>query len=252
MALSEQDQLQVDATWARYKSTGLREDRDELILRYMPVVEYVARKLAGSLGKAVDQGDLIGYGVFGLIDAIDKFDTGRNIKFETYATTRIRGSIFDSLRGLDWVPRSVRTKGRAVEKAQTKLEGQLQRTPTSGELAGELGVTEDELHTRLGAVVVAAQVALDDPLSSAAGQGDGLLGDTVPDRRAGPEAALDLEAIKENLAHKINNLSERHKIVLSLYYVEVLTLREIGEVFAVTESRIAQLHTQAVTQIAMR
>jgi RNA polymerase sigma factor FliA len=148
------------------------------------------------------------------------------------------------------VPRSLRTKGRAVETAQAKLEGLLQRTPTAAELAGELGISDDELHTRLGEVMAAAQVALDDPLSSAPGQGDGVVRDTLPDRGDGPDAAFDLEEIKQNLARKISRLDERHRTIWTLYYIEALTLREIGEVFAVSESGIAQLHTQAAHRLS--
>ncbi|TML58319.1 MAG: sigma-70 family RNA polymerase sigma factor, partial [Actinobacteria bacterium] len=147
--------------WADYKGTNAREARDRLIVHYSPLVKYVAGRVAVGLPQSIEQADLVSYGIFGLIDAIDKFDTGRGFKFETYAIARIKGAIIDELRSMDWVPRSVRAKARSVEKAYTKLENELHRTPSDGEVADELGVSEGELQSVFKQVSFVGVVALD-------------------------------------------------------------------------------------------
>jgi RNA polymerase sigma factor for flagellar operon FliA len=251
---NNQDHRLLDGIWNEYKRNGSREERDRLILHYSPLVKYVAGRVSVGLPQNIEQADLVSYGIFGLIDAIDKFDTGRNIKFETYAITRIKGAIIDELRSIDWVPRSVRAKGRAVEKAYAKLEALLLRTPTDAEVAREMALTEAELQAVFNQISFVGLVALDDVLSSGSGErGDSLtLGDTLPDRRAGPVAAFEVEEMKQILAGAINRLGDREKIVLTLYYYEGLTLNEIGEVLGVTESRVCQIHTKAVLQLRSR
>ena len=240
--------------WAEYKRDSGREARDRLIVHYSPLVKYVAGRVAVGLPQNIEQADLVSYGIFGLIDAIDKFDPSRNIKFETYAITRIKGAIIDELRSIDWVPRSVRAKARAVEKAYAKLEAQLLRTPTDAEVAAEMGISEDDLQQIFTQISFVGLVALDEVLSSGSGQrGDSVtLGDTIADRGDGPVAAFEVEEMKLILTSAINRLADREKIVLTLYYYEGLTLAEIGEILGVTESRVCQIHTKAVLQLRSR
>ncbi len=241
---------QVDALWVRYKANGTRSDRDQLILNYSPLVKYVAGRVAVGLPQNVEQSDLVSYGIFGLIDAIEKFDPERGYKFETYAIARIRGAIIDELRAIDWVPRSVRAKARALENAYAKLESNLRRTPTDEELADELEMTAAQLQTTLSQISFVGLVALDEMLSVGGDRGESLtLGDTIADTGEGPVAAYEVEEMRHILADAINSLPEREKIVLTLYYYEGLTLAEIGQVLGVTESRVCQIHTKAVLQL---
>jgi RNA polymerase sigma factor for flagellar operon FliA len=249
----DEDRTVIEQLWADYKSTSSREARDRLIVHYSPLVKYVAGRVSVGLPQHIEQSDLVSYGIFGLIDAIDKFDTDRNIKFETYAIARIKGAIIDELRSIDWVPRSVRAKARLVEKAYAKLEAELLRTPSDQEVADELGITEEDLHGIFNQISFVGLVALDEVLSGSGDRGESTtLGDTIPDKAEGPVAAFEVEEMKQILASAINRLGDREKIVLTLYYYEGLTLAEIGEVLGVTESRVCQIHTKAVLQLRAR
>jgi len=248
----DEPSLPTDALWSEYKRTGSRELRDELIIRYSPLVKYVAGRVSVGLPNSIEQCDLVSYGIFGLIDAIEKFDTEREIKFETYAITRIKGAIIDELRSIDWVPRSVRAKARAIERSYAKLEGQLLRTPTDAELAADLGITENELQAQFSQISFVGIVALDEVLSGGDRGEATTLGDTLADRGDGPMAAFEMEEMKQVLAGAINRLGDREKMVLTLYYYEGLTLAEIGQVLGVTESRVCQVHTKAVLQLRAR
>ena len=251
--MSDAQREEIDHLWRRYKERATRELRDQLILHYSPLVKYVAGRVAVGLPQNVDQADLVSYGIFGLIDAIEKFDPGRGFRFETYAISRIKGAILDELRSIDWVPRSVRAKARALEKAYAKLESQLHRTPTDEELAAELDLTDDQLQTTLGQISFVGLVALDEMLSVGGDRGESLtLGDTIADSGEGPVAAYEVEEMRHILADAINRMPEREKIVLTLYYYEGLTLAEIGQVLGVTESRVCQIHTKAVLQLRSR
>ncbi len=242
----------INRLWAEYKDSGERELRDQLIVHYSPLVKYVAGRVATGLPQNVDQADLVSYGIFGLIDAIEKFDLERGFKFETYAIARIKGNILDELRSIDWVPRSVRAKARAIEKAYSKLEGQLHRTPTDAELAEELDLTDEQLQTTLGQISFTGLVALDEMLSGG-DRGDSMtLGDTVAEPGMGPVAAYEVEEMRQILAEAINRLPDREKTVLTLYYYEGLTLAEIGSILGVTESRVCQIHTKSVIQLRAR
>ena len=244
------DAAAITRLWDDYKQSGSRESRDRLIVHYSPLVKYVAGRVSVGLPQNIEQADLVSYGIFGLIDAIDKFDTGRGIKFETYAIARIKGAIIDELRSIDWVPRSVRAKARSVEKAYSKLENQLHRTPTDAELATELKMSEQELHGVFNQISFVGLVALDEMLSVGGERGDSTtLGETIADRGEGPVAAFEVEEMRQLLADAINRMGDREKIVLTLYYYEGLTLAEIGEVLGVTESRVCQIHTKAVLQL---
>ncbi len=239
--------------WAAFEADRSRESRDRLIVHYSPLVKYVAGRVAVGLPQNIEQSDLVSYGMFGLIDAIQKFDTSRNIKFETYAIARIKGAIIDELRSIDWVPRSVRAKARSVEKAYSKLESKLLRTPTDEEIAKEMGISEAELHAIFNQVSFVGIVALDEMLAVSGERGEvATLGESLPDRTDGPVAAYEVEEMKQILARAINRLGDREKIVLTLYYYEGLTLAEIGEVLGVTESRVCQIHTKAVFQLRGR
>jgi len=239
------------ALWEKFKSTADQGTRERLILHYSPLVKYVAGRVGVGLPPNIEQADLVSYGIFGLIDAIEKFDISRAIKFETYAISRIRGAIIDELRAIDWIPRSVRYKAREVERAYAALEGELHRSPTEPEVAERLGMTLDELHAVFSQVSYVNVVALDELLTVGGEKGDKLsLVDTLEDTKAeDPVAAFESEETKFMLSRAINQLPEREKIVVTLYYYEGLTLAEIGRVLGVTESRICQMHTKAVLQL---
>ncbi|MCU0284606.1 MAG: RNA polymerase sigma factor WhiG [Candidatus Nanopelagicales bacterium] len=251
VAQLEPDDSGVAALWADYKRTGDAHMREQLILQYAPLVRYVAGRVGVGLPASVEQGDLVSYGVFGLIDAIDKYDLDRAIKFETYAINRIRGAIIDELRSIDWIPRSVRTKARDVERAIAVLEARLQRTPSEQEIAEELGLDVGELRKVFSQVSFVHVAALDEMLASNERTDGATLGERLEDDRAdAPGDALDDEETRHLLARVIHTLPEREQIVVTLYYYEGLTLAEIGLVLGVTESRICQLHTKSM--MAMR
>ncbi|MFA5565749.1 MAG: FliA/WhiG family RNA polymerase sigma factor [Acidimicrobiia bacterium] len=243
----------VERLWADYKSAPSRPLRDQLILHYAPLVKFVASRIATNLPSSVDQGDLASYGMFGLIDAIEKFEPQRGFKFETYATARVKGAIYDELRSIDWVPRSVRTKAKAVEAAYATLEASLHRAPTDAELSVELDLTEEQLQITLGQISAVGLAALDERVSGGNGERDYFtLGDMIADRHDGPVARYEEKEIRTFLAESINRMSDRERIVLTLYYFENMTLAEIGEVLSVTESRVSQIHGKAVLALKAR
>ena len=238
----------LDLLWRDYKETDSGKAREQLILHYAPLVKYVASRVATGLPASVEQADLVSYGIFGLIDAIEKFDLSREIKFETYAIPRIRGAIIDELRALDWVPRSVRFKAREVDRAHSELESKLKRAPTDVEVAEQLGVSLPELHAIVTQISFVSVAALEEVVSSGSDKGETLsLLDTLADVGTGdPSLGLEGSETRALLAVAIDSLSEREKMVITLYYFEGLTLAEIGSVLGVTESRICQIHTKAV------
>jgi RNA polymerase sigma factor for flagellar operon FliA len=242
----------VDRLWNTYKRNGSRRARDQLIVHYSPLVKYVAGRVAVGLPQNVEQADLASYGLFGLIDAIDKFEPERGFKFETYAISRIKGNILDELRAIDWVPRSVRAKARQIENAYAKLESKLHRTPTEEEVADELDMTRDQLQTALSKISFVGVVALDEFVGSSDRDGGATLGDTVATDVEGPGDLFEVQEVRGMLAEAINRLPEREKVVLTLYYYEGLTLAQIGDVIGVTESRICQIHTKAILQLRSR
>ena len=242
----------VAALWHDYKEGGTADARERLILHYSPLVKFVAGRVAAGLPQNIEQADLVSYGIFGLIDAIDKFDPGRGFKFETYAISRIKGAIIDELRSIDWVPRSVRSKARSIERAYSKLENELLRTPEESEVASELGVTEGELAQTLSQISFVGLVALDELLSASDRGGNTTVGDTIADKVNDPVAAFEVDEMKHVLADAINRMPDRERLVLTLYYYEALTLAEIGTVLGVTESRVCQIHTKAILQLRGR
>jgi RNA polymerase sigma factor for flagellar operon FliA len=246
--------IELKDLWRRYKSSGDERARERLVVAYSPLVKYVSGRMASGLPAHVDEADLISYGLVGLISAISRFEPEREIKFETYAITRIKGAIIDELRSLDWVPRSVRSRARSIEKANAKLEHRLQRAPSDEEMALELEMTVQEFQDALLQISNSTVAALDElwTVSDASGDQVSLL-DTLHDPDApDPAAVLDQTELKDRVADAIARLPEREKLVVALYYYENLTLREIGEVLGVTESRISQLHTKAVLRLRSR
>src|SRR3954468_9817525 len=239
--------------WLEYRKTGEMALRYQLILTYAPLVKYVAGRLGSGLPAHVDDGDLVSYGLLGLINAIDRFDPERDVKFETYAIVRIRGSIIDELRTLDWVPRSVRARARTIERAIAELESKLGRGPTDEEIAAKVGCTVEELDESFSEISRSSVAALDE-LWTVSGEGDQVsLLETLEDIDAtDPQDALDQTELRDALADGIARLPEREKLVITLYYYEELTLREIGEVLGVTESRVSQLHTKATMRLRSR
>ena len=239
------DELSI--RWEVFKATADVDAREKLILHYAPLVKYVASRVATGLPSSVDQSDLVSYGMFGLIDALEKFEPGRGNKFETYAIPRIKGAIIDELRAMDWVPRSIRFKARELEKAQADLEAMLKRQPTEQELAERLGMSRRELHDMVSQISFVSVLALDEVVSAGSDRGEQVsLIDTLADKGIDPTWGLESQETRGLLAAAINSLSEREKIVVTLYYFEGLTLAEIGEILGVTESRVCQIHTKAV------
>lgn len=249
----EEPEAALAGMWRDYKAHGDPDIREQLILQYAPLVRYVAGRVGVGLPASVEQGDLVSYGVFGLLDAIEKYDLQRAIKFETYAINRIRGAIIDELRSFDWIPRSVRTKARDIERAISVLEARLQRTPNEAEIADELGLDVPELRRVFSQVSFVHVAALDEMLGSTDNSDGSTLGERIEDVRvSGPGDALDDEETRSLLARVIHTLPEREQIVVTLYYYEGLTLAEIGLVLGVTESRISQLHTKAMLGMRSR
>ena len=239
--------------WQEFKRSGGTEARERLILHYAPLVKYVASRVATGLPASVEQADLVSYGMFGLIDALEKFEPARGNKFETYAIPRIKGAIIDELRAMDWVPRSVRFKAREIEKAYADLESMLKRAPTEREVSARLGVSVRELHDVITQISFVSVLALDELLAVGSDRGEQVsLLDTLADRGTDPTTGLEGQETRGLLAAAINSLSEREKIVVTLYYFEGLTLAEIGEILGVTESRVCQIHTKAVNQLRLQ
>jgi RNA polymerase sigma factor for flagellar operon FliA len=229
-------EVELRDLWRRYKDDGDATARERLVVAYSPLVKFVAGRLGAGLPSHVEDADLISYGLMGLIGAIERFDPARGIKFETFAMTRIRGAIIDELRSLDWVPRSVH---------------ELQRAPSEAELAAKLDLSEEELQASLLEIANSSVYALDElwTISDSSGDQVSLL-DTISDPRADdPQESLASSEIKDRLTEAIASLPEREQLVVALYYYENLTLREIGEVLGVTESRVSQLHTKAVMRL---
>ena len=250
--VAARNERMLRALWTDFKESGNPEARQKLILHFSPLVKYVAGRVGVGLPPNIEHADLVSYGIFGLIDAIEKFDLNRPNKFETYAISRIRGAIIDELRSMDWIPRSVRSKAREVERTYAELETELHRTPSEPEVAQRMGIALKELHHIFSQVSYVNVMALDELLGGAGSdKGEGLaLGDTLKDNRAvDPVMAFEGEETKYLLARAIEQLPEREKIVVTLYYYEGLTLAEIGRVLGVTESRICQMHTKVVLQL---
>ena len=248
----ERGEHELKELWKKFKTDGDARSRDGLILHYSPLVKFVAGRLGAGLPRNVDPQDLASYGTFGLIDAIDKFDLELGFKFQTYAVKRIRGAILDELRALDWVPRSVRSRAREIQRAMAELEYGLQRTPTDEELASHMDIPIKLLQDHLAELSTLGFVALDDLLNP--GERDSsAVGDLLADPKSpDPSGSFEKEESRFTLADSINRLPERDRLVVTLYYYEGLTLAEIGRVLSVTESRVCQIHKKAVMSLRNR
>jgi RNA polymerase sigma factor for flagellar operon FliA len=248
--------VELRELWRRYRHQGDERARERLVVAYSPLVKFIAGRMSSGLPSHVEEADLISYGLLGLIGAIERFDPDREIKFETFAVARVKGAIIDELRSLDWVPRSVRARARDVERAHAALEAELQRAPTDEEMAEKLEITVDEFQDALLEIANSSVLALDDLWTFADPEGGGgqvSVLDTIQDPSAiDPETEAHASELKDRLADAIESLPERERLVIALYYYENLTLREIGEVLGVTESRVSQLHTKAVLGLRSR
>jgi RNA polymerase sigma factor for flagellar operon FliA len=231
--------------WDRYQKTRSPELREKLILEYANVVNLVAGRLSMYLGYTVEYDDLVGYGIFGLIDAIDKYDLDKNVKFETYASLRIRGSILDQIRKMDWIPRTLRQKQKRMDAAMAKLEGEYGRVATSAEVAEELGISQEEYENWKTEAEFTNLVSLDDYLE----QGSEGRMETFGAKFQQPENAVQKQELKEMLVEALKTLTEKEQKVITFYYYEELTLKEISQILSVSESRVSQLHTKALQKI---
>ena len=233
--------------WKKYSETKDPAIKERLIVEYAPHVKYVAGRLSIYFGSNVEYDDLVGYGVFGLIDAIDKFDLTKKVKFETYASLRIRGAIIDAIREQDWAPRSLRKKGKELEKAYNELENQMGHSASDQEIANRLGITVDELNKLIQDIKMSKMVSLDDFLEQNHETGFDPL--SMDRNSIQPEDHIEVLEIKEALTNAIDKLPEKERKVVTLYYYEELTLREISVIMKVSESRISQLHTKAILRM---
>ncbi|MCL1598096.1 MAG: RNA polymerase sigma factor WhiG [Actinomycetia bacterium] len=250
--MHEKGDQELADLWKHYKATGDEAAREGLILHYAPLVKFVAGRVGSGLPKNVDQSDLVSFGTFGLIDAVDKFEPERGFKFETYAVNRIKGAILDELRALDWVPRSVRARAREIQRTMAELEHRLQRTPTEDEVAEAMEIPPSTLRDQLGEIANLGFVALDELLNPSE-KDSGAMNEVIADKEAiDPSGSFEKEETRYMLADSINRLPDRERLVLTLYYYEGLTLAEIGAVLNVTESRICQIHTKAVMSLRNR
>ncbi|MDR1665058.1 MAG: FliA/WhiG family RNA polymerase sigma factor [Clostridiales bacterium] len=236
----------MDKVWKAYCASRSPALKEKLILEYAPLVKYVAGRLVLNIGQHVEYDDLISYGIFGLIDAIDKFDPEKGVKFETYASLRIKGSIIDSIRKLDWVPRTLRQRNKQFEQTYTQLEEQLGREPTDQELAGKLSLSIEEVHEFIKKSLVLSVISLDDYLDQ--NYESAFPGNlTAPVET--PETHMDKQELHTTLTDAISKLSDKEKQVVTLYYFEELTLKEISLIMGVSESRISQIHSKAMMRL---
>ncbi len=248
---SRSQSIVLAETWRRYKQSGDQTSRNQLILAYSPIVKYLAGGIIARMPAHVEVADLVSYGLGGLIEAVERFDPARGVKFESYASTRIRGAIFDELRSLDWVPRSIRGEARKIEAATAELSTSLHRMPTDAELAAEMSIDLEELDASLQRVADTRMVALDQPWDiGGADGGETTLLHTLPDPDAVDPAANAVRAdLRERITDAILHLPEREQLVLGLRYHQEMRLEEIGEILGVTESRVSQLHAKAILQV---
>lgn len=240
------DEAEKNKLWETYSKTKDSNLKEKLIIEYAPLVKFVAGRLSMYLGYTVEFDDLVGYGIFGLIDAIDKFDYEKGIKFETYASLRIRGAILDQIRKMDWIPRSLRQKQKKIDAAMSKLELELGRPATDEELAKEIGISEDELLNWQGQANVTNVISLDEFVDTSGEKNVESVGVNTFET---PEEVIEKDELKKLLAESLETLTDREKKVILLYYYEELTLKEISLVLEVSESRVSQLHTRALQKM---
>jgi len=240
------DETSRNKVWMEYSKTKKNELREQLIIEYSQLVKLVAGRLSMYLGYNVDYDDLVGYGIFGLIDAIDKFDYGKNVKFETYASLRIRGSILDQIRKMDWIPRSLRQKQKKIDAATSKIESANGRLATDEELAEELEISVEEFNDWQGQAKSTNLISLDEYTESGSEVKTDLLNNS---RFEMPEDVVEKQELKTKIMQSLDTLTEKEKSVILFYYYEEMTLKEISYVLEVSESRISQLHTKALIKM---
>lgn len=240
--------LTIDEAWKRWDLEHDAQAREWLLVHYASLIKFVAGRLAAGLPKSVDTADLVSAGVFGLMNAIDRYEPRHGAKFETYAIPRIRGAILDSLRALDWVPRAVRSRSRTIETTISQLEHELGRSPTDEEIASKIRISDGEFQKWLTDIALSAIGPLDHVMA------ENTAAPTHSDayNASSPDAVVDAMELRNVMRNEIKKLPERERTVLVLYYDENLTLSEIGEVLGVSESRVSQIHTKAVLQLRSR
>ena len=241
----------IHRAWARWTTDRDEGSRDQLIVHYSPLVKFVAGRVAAGLPAGVDTGELIGTGIFGLMDAVDRFEPERGFEFETFAVPRIKGAILDGLRAIDWVPRTVRQRSRQIEQAIAFLGNELKRAPEDSEIAAHIGIDEDELNKWLSAVAVANVGPLDHVV---AGEGEPRQssGQLPASPEMGPDSVVEDKEVRSAMRAQVRELPDRERTVIALYYDEGMTLSEIGDVLGVTESRVSQIHSKAVLMLRSR
>lgn len=232
--------------WEQYHKKKTPQLREQLILEYAGVVNLVAGRLSMYLGYTVEYDDLVGYGIFGLIDAIDKYDMAKNVKFETYASLRIRGSILDQIRKMDWVPRTLRQRQKQIDSMAAKIEEKEGRPATDAEIAKQLNVSEEEYNGWKSEIQLSNLISLDDYLEQG---GDSQVELGGAHRFEQPEKAVEKEELKKILVKALETLTEKETSVITLYYYEDLTLKEISQILSVSESRVSQLHSRALQKM---
>jgi len=240
--MADNNQIQIDETmklWLAYQQNRNIHIREQLIERYLSLVKLVAGRMAISLPPYVDKDDLISNGFFGLLDAIEKYDPVRGIKFETYAVIRIRGSMLDAIREQDWVPTSIRQKAKQYEQTVSKLENQLGRSATDEEIAEALGITNSELYILLTQLNTSTMIPLEEFIKS----------ETSSNHILNPSDHIEVEEVKQALAKAIDKLPDKEKLVVALYYYDGLTLKEISLILKLSEARISQLHTKSIFRL---
>ncbi|MEL3908886.1 MAG: RNA polymerase sigma factor WhiG [Treponemataceae bacterium] len=252
MDIAKFDSIPEQELWEKYKKDENPEIREYFIVKYAPLTKYVAGKISSSLPSHVEFEDIVGYGVFGLLDAIDKYDPEKGVQFNTYAVNRIRGAIYDELRAIDWVPRSVRQKTRHVEDTIAELEAKLGRSATNEEIAKSMGITVADYDELLLKISNSSIISL----TSSRYQNDNdnaSVGDMLEAPTAyNPDVIVEREEVKKIVIQAINELPDREKKVLIMYYYEDMTLKEIGKVLNVTESRVSQIHTSANLKLKVK
>jgi len=242
--------MAVQVDWAQFRQDNDPQERQRLLEQYLPLVKNVAGRMAMGFPKSVEVCDLINTGVIGLIEAMSKFDPARGVKFETYAVPRIRGAILDELRSLDWVPRSTRAKSREIDKATARLENQLGRRPSQRELAKTLKVSTGELFSAVDDISSATMLSLDEMIYKEEDNRQVPRVETLPDLTSESVLGeLEKQELKAYLVQAISHLTEQERLVVALYYYEELTLKEIGEVMQISESRVSQIHTKSVLKL---
>ncbi len=249
----EYDEIGEEELWKRYSKAKDQDIRDYFVVKYSPLIKYVAGKISIGMPQSIEFDDLVSYGVFGLIDAISKFDPNRGIKFKTYAMTRIRGAIFDELRSIDWIPRSIRQKAKQIEQVITDLENKLGRTVEDDEIAQELGISMDEFQVLLNKLSGTSLLSLNDIWYLGDDSDELSILETLEaPENMNPDILIEKEEIRDYIIDAIKKLPDKEKKVIVLYYYEDLTLKEIGDVLEVTESRVSQLHTKAIMRLRGR